>query len=67
MKVLELISNKITQVSETALRSLHRLKGIFLSKNKIKMIRNNLFEDLLHLLHLDLFRNRLDSLKSAVI
>ena len=66
MKVLELISNNITQVSETAFRGLYKLKGIFLSKNKIKMLRNNLFKDLLHLLHLDLSHNRLNSLKHAV-
>ena len=66
MKVLELINNNITQVSETAFQGLYMLVELSLSKNNIELLKDNLFEDLLHLLHLDLSRNRLNSLKPRV-
>ena len=54
IKVLGLIGNNITQVSVTAFRGLHKLTGLLLSKNTIEILQNNLFQDLLHLLYLDL-------------
>ena len=66
IKVLGLIGNNIAQVSVPAFRGLHKLTGLLLSKNKIEILQNNLFQDLLRLLYLDLSRNRIVSISPAV-